>query len=120
MLIAQSIRSIASITMNGYVFLLRPPSLANGPHAGCFNGSLSSRSSDSHGAGGLDLGGVAVGAAHGGLHDLVEGLVGHDARDEQLRRADVVERQRLDLGDVHAHLAVDARALDADDHAEVG
>ncbi len=54
-----------------------------------------------------------------GLHDFVEGLVGHDARDEQLRRADVVERQRLDLGDVHAHLAVDARALDAHDHAEV-
>ena len=50
----------------------------------------------------------------------VEGVVGHDARDEQLRRADVVERERLDLGDVDAHLAVDARALDADYHAEVG
>ena len=72
----------------------------------------------SHRAGGLDLAAVAVGV-DGGLHDLVEGLVGHDARDEQLRSADVVEGERLDLGDVDAHLAVDARTLDADYHAEV-
>lgn len=54
-----------------------------------------------------------------GLHDPVEGIVGHDPGHEQLRRAHVIERQALDLGDVHAHLAVDAGALDAHDDAEV-
>ncbi len=53
------------------------------------------------------------------LHDLVEAVVGHDSGDEQLAGADVVQRQRLDLGDVHAHFAVDAGALDANDHTEV-
>lgn len=54
-----------------------------------------------------------------GLHDLVEAVVGHDLGDKQLGRANVVERKRLDLGDVDPHLAMDARALDAHDDAEV-
>ena len=54
------------------------------------------------------------------LHDPVESLVGHDPGHEQLGGADVVEGEALDLGDVDAHLTVDARALDAHDHPEVG
>jgi hypothetical protein len=47
------------------------------------------------------------------LHDLVESLVGHDPADEELTSAHVVQGQRLDLGDVNAHLPVDPAALDA-------
>jgi len=47
------------------------------------------------------------------LHDLVEALVGHDPAHEELTSAHVVQGQRLDLGDVNAHLAVDPAALDA-------
>ena len=68
-----------------------------------------------HGAAGPQLDAPAR-----GLHDLVEPLVGHGPADQQLARADVVEGEGLDLGDVDAHLAVDARALDADDDPEVG
>ena len=50
--------------------------------------------------------------ARPGLHDVVEALVGHDPGDEELTSAHVVQRQRLDLGDVNAHLAVDPAALD--------
>ena len=56
----------------------------------------------------------------GGLHDFVEILVGHVMGDEQLRRGHVVQRQRLDSRDVHAHFPMDARTLDADDDAEIG
>ena len=52
-------------------------------------------------------------AAWAGLHDLVESLVGHDPADEELTSAHVVQGQRLDLGDVNAHLPVDPAALDA-------
>ena len=47
-----------------------------------------------------------------GLHDLVEALVGHDPAHEELTSAHVVQGQRLDLGDVNAHLTVDPAALD--------
>ena len=67
-----------------------------------------------HGAVGLELPGG------GGLHDLVEPLVRHGPADQQLAGADVVQGEGLDLGDVDAHLPVDAGALDADDDSEVG
>ena len=53
------------------------------------------------------------------LHDFVELLVGHEPRDQKLRRADVVQRQRLDLGNVHPHLAMDSGTFDADDDTEI-
>ena len=66
-----------------------------------------------HGAGGLEFPGG------GRLHDLVEPLVGHGSADQQLAGADVVQGERLDLGDVDAHLSVDAGALNTNYHTEV-
>ena len=63
---------------------------------------------------------MRLGDGERGLHDLVERVVGHVAGDEQLRRRYVVQDQRLDARHVHAHLAVNAAALDAHDDAEVG
>ena len=66
-----------------------------------------------HGAGGLKFPGG------GGLHDLVEPLVGHGSADQQLAGADVVQGEGLDLADVDPHLSVDAGALNANYHTEV-
>ena len=66
-----------------------------------------------HGAVGLEFPGG------GGLHDLVEPLVGHGSADQELAGADVVQGERLDLGDVDPHLSVDTRALNANYHTEV-
>lgn len=53
------------------------------------------------------------------LHDLIEHLVAHMSREQQLRRAEPVQRQRLYARYVHAQLSVTAGTLDADDYAEV-
>ena len=66
-----------------------------------------------HGAVGLEFPGG------GGLHDFVEPLVGHGSADQELAGADVVQGERLDLGDVDPHLSVDTRALNANYHTEV-
>ena len=66
-----------------------------------------------HGAVGLEL------AGGGGLHDLVEPLVGHRPTDEELAGADVVQDEWLYLGDVDAHLSVYAGALNTNYHTEV-
>ena len=55
----------------------------------------------------------------GGLHDLVEPLVGHRPGHQELAGPDVVQSQGLDLCDVDPHLPVNARTLDTDNNTEV-
>ncbi len=65
----------------------------------------------------------AVGIQFGcslGLHDAVEVLIGHDSCYKELRGANVVQRQGLNLGDVDSHFPMNSGALDANDHAKVG
>ena len=66
--------------------------------------------------------GVAAQLGHGEilLRHLVERVVAHAMRHQQLRRAQVVQDQGPDARELHAEFAVHARALDADQDAQVG